>query len=63
MNPILADIYSKVIPSAPFVIAAYVLVWAVLLIYVIKVVRGLKKTEEQIAVLEEAVRASRPPQG
>jgi len=63
MNPILADIYSTVIPSAPFVIAAYVLVWAVLLIYVIKVVRGLKKTEEQIAVLEEAVRASRPPQG
>ena len=63
MNPILADIYSTVIPSAPFVIAAYVLVWAVLLIYVIKVVRDLKKTEEQIAVLEEAVRASRPPQG
>ena len=63
MNPILADIYSTVIPSAPFVIAAYVLVWAVLLIYVIKVVRGMKKTEEQIAVLEEAVRASRPPQG
>ncbi|MBQ6390930.1 MAG: hypothetical protein IJH88_04830 [Eggerthellaceae bacterium] len=63
MNPILADIYSTVIPSALFVIAAYVLVWAVLLIYVIKVVRGLKKTEEQIAVLEEAVRASRPPQG
>lgn len=63
MNPILADIYSTVIPSAPFVIAAYVLVWAVLLIYVIKVVRGLKKTEEQMAVLEEAVRASRPPQG
>ena len=63
MNPILADIYSTVIPSAPFVIAAYVLVWAVLLIYVIKVVRGLKKTEEQIAVLEEAVRASRPLQG
>ena len=63
MNPILADIYSTVIPSAPFVIAAYVLVWAVLLIYVIKVVKGLKKTEEQMAVLEEAVRASRPPQG
>ena len=33
------------------------------LIYVIKVVRGLKKTEEQMAVLEEAVRASREPQG
>ena len=57
MNPILADIYSTVIPSAPFVIAAYALVWAALLVYVIKVVAGLKKTEAQMAVLEEAVRA------
>ena len=55
MNPILADIYSTVIPSAPFVIAAYALVWLVLLVYVIVVVRGLKKTEAQIALLEEEV--------
>ena len=56
MNPILADIYSTVIPSAPYLIAAYALVWAALLVYVIIVVRGLKKTEAQMAVLEEAVR-------
>ena len=55
MNPILADMYSTVIPSAPFLIAAYVLVWVALLIYVIMVVRGLKKTEAQVAVLEEAL--------
>ena len=55
MNPILSDIYSTVIPSAPFVIAAYALVWLVLLGYVIVVVRGLKKTEAQIALLEEGV--------
>ena len=55
MNPILSDIYSTVIPSAPFVIAAYVLVWLALLVYVIVVVRGLKKTEAQIALLEEEV--------
>ena len=62
MNPILADIYSTVIPSAPFIIAAYAIMWAVLLIYVIMVVRGLKKTEAQMAVLEEAIRskANRP---
>ena len=30
MNPILADIYSTVIPSAPFVIAAYAIVWVAL---------------------------------
>ena len=57
MNPILSDIYSTVIPSAPFIIAAYAIVWAVLLIYVIMTVRGLKKTEAQMALLEEAVKA------
>ncbi len=56
MNPILADIYSTVIPSAPFVIAAYAIVWAALLVYVIMTVRGLKKTEDQMALLEEAVK-------
>ena len=57
MNPILADIYATVIPSAPFVIAAYAIVWLALLVYVIKIVSGLKKTEAQMAVLEEAIRA------
>ena len=57
MNPILADMYSTVIPSMPFLIAAYALVWVVLLVYVIMVVRGLKKTEAQMAVLEEALAA------
>ena len=55
MNPILADIYSTVIPSAPFIIAAYAIVWLALLVYVAIVVRGLKKTEAQMAVLEEAL--------
>ena len=39
----------------PFIIAAYALMWAVLLIYVLVSISGLKKTEKQIAVLEEAV--------
>lgn len=56
MNPILADIYSTVIPSAPFVIAAYAIVWVALLVYVIMTVRGLKKTEAQMALLEEAMK-------
>ena len=55
MNPVLADIYSTVIPSMPFIIAAYALMWAVLLIYVLVYISELKKTEQQIAVLEEAV--------
>ena len=56
MNPILADIYSTVLPSAPFIIAAYALVWVVLLIYIVFVVKGLKKTERQMDALEEAIR-------
>lgn len=55
MNPILADIYSTVIPSAPFIIAAYAILWVVLLIYIVVVVRGLKKTEAQVALLEKQV--------
>ena len=55
MNPIISDIYSTVLPSAPFIIAAYAIVWLALLVYVIIVVRGLKKTEAQMAVLEEAL--------
>ena len=55
MNPILADIYSTVIPSAPFLIAAYAIVWLALLVYVAFVVRGLKATEAQMAALEEAL--------
>lgn len=55
MNPILADMYSTVIPAAPFLIAAYALVWVALLVYVLIIVHGLKKTEAQIAALEEKV--------
>ena len=55
MNPILSDIYSTVLPSAPFIIGAYAIVWAALLIYVLITMRGLKKTEAQMAVLEETV--------
>lgn len=55
MNPILVDMYSTVIPAAPFLIAAYVLVWIVLLVYVIMVVRGLRKAEAQLALLEETL--------
>ena len=55
MNPILSDIYSTVIPSAPYIIAAYAIVWLALLVYVVITVRGLKKTEAQIALLEKAL--------
>lgn len=55
MNPVLADIYSTILPSAPFVIAAYALLWVALLAFVLVVMRGIKKSEAQVAVLEEAL--------
>ncbi len=55
MNPVLADIYSTILPSAPFVIAAYALLWVALLVFVFMIMRGIKKNEAQVAVLEEAL--------
>ena len=55
MNPLLSEIYSTILPSAPYIIAAYALIWFALLVFVFVSHRSLKKTEEQIAVLEEAV--------
>ena len=55
MNAVLIEIYSTVIPSAPYIIAAYALIWAALLVYVAIIARGNKKAEAQLALLEEAV--------
>jgi len=53
MDPILQEIYSTVLGAAPYVVAAYGLMWLVLLVYVLVVVSGLKKTERRVAALEE----------
>jgi len=55
MDPILAEIYSTVLTAAPFVIAAYALMWFVLLAYLLITMLGIKKTERQMAALEEAL--------
>lgn len=55
MNPVLADIYSTILPSVPFVIAAYALLWVALLVFVFMIMRGIKKSEAQVVVLEEAL--------
>lgn len=55
MNPVLEEIYSTILPSAPYLIAAYALIWVALLVYVLMIMRGTKRAEKQIALLEEAV--------
>ena len=42
-------------PSAPYIIAAYALLWVALLVYVLMVFRGTKKATAQLTLLEEAV--------
>ncbi|KXB48286.1 hypothetical protein HMPREF3190_01665 [Umbribacter vaginalis] len=56
MNPILQDIYSTIIPSAPFIIAAYALFWVVLLVYVIKLARTTQKLSRDIDTLEALIK-------
>ena len=55
MNPVLVEIYSTIVPSMPFIIGAYVLMWLAILVYVLIIMFGFKKAEKQMAVLEEAV--------
>ena len=55
MNEILNSVYGAVLPSAPYVIAAYALIWIALFVFVAIVVRGFKKNESDIALLEERV--------
>lgn len=55
MNPILEEIYSTIIPSAPYIIAAYALVWLALLIYLFMIMRGTKKAQAEMKLLEEAL--------
>ncbi|HIT52100.1 MAG TPA: heme exporter protein CcmD [Candidatus Aveggerthella excrementigallinarum] len=55
MNPVLEEIYSTIIPSAPFVIGAYALVFLVLFAYVAFVLTKLKGVERKMDALEERV--------
>lgn len=57
MDPVLEEIYSTIIPSAPYIIAAYALVWLVLLIYVLVIRRNVKRAEARIALLEDELAA------
>jgi hypothetical protein len=49
-----------VLTAAPYVIGAYALMWLVLLAYVLITVLGLKKTERQLAALEESLDIGQP---
>jgi len=53
MNALMQEIFSTVIPSAPYLIAAYVLVLVVLFVFVGITLKRVKKAEKQLQLLEE----------
>ena len=55
MDPVLADVYSTALTSAPFVIAAYALIWVILLVFVVMMIAKSRKTDEYIDALRDAV--------
>ncbi|HEY5506870.1 MAG TPA: hypothetical protein VIK83_05190 [Coriobacteriia bacterium] len=55
MDPVLAQIYQLVVPSLPYVIGAYGILWLGLMIYVGVTLSRLGKLEKQLALVEDAL--------
>ncbi|MEF9925538.1 MAG: CcmD family protein [Raoultibacter sp.] len=55
MNAVLAEIYSTILPAAPYVIGAYALIWLALFVYVFFIMRKVHRAEAHMAILEEAI--------
>jgi CcmD family protein len=55
MDPVLQQIYQLVVPQLPYVIAAYAVLWAGLMVYVSMVLLRLGRLERQLALVEETV--------
>lgn len=49
-----AELYKLVLADAPYVIGAYAVLWAALVVYITMVLRRLMRLEKEIVVLEEA---------
>lgn len=55
MDGTLGQIYSLVLPQAPYVIAAYGILWIALVAYVAFVFKRLGGIEKQLVVVEEVL--------
>jgi len=55
MDPVLQEIYKTVLGAAPYVLAAYTLLWVGMFGYVAFVMTRMTRLEQQIGVLEEAM--------
>lgn len=61
MNSVLQEIYATILPSAPFIIAAYALVWVALFVYIVFAVRRFKGVEAQLALVERSLTEEKKP--
>ena len=55
MDPVLKEIYSTVLGAAPYVIAAYALLWVGLFGYIVLTFRRVSRVERELAIVEEAM--------
>lgn len=55
MDPILSEVYSTVLPAAPFVLAAYVGILLALFAFVLSLWRKSKRTDADIEALRRAI--------
>lgn len=55
MDPILSEVYSTVLPAAPYVLAAYVGILLTLFVFVFSLWRKSKRTEADIDALKRAL--------
>lgn len=55
MDPILSEVYSAILDAVPYVIIAYVGIWAVLAIYLFALGRRAKRISSDIEALSEAL--------
>lgn len=56
MDPILSEVYSTVLPAAPYVLAAYVGILLTLFAFVFSLWRKSKRTEADIDALKRALK-------
>ena len=55
MDPVLAQIYQLVVPSLPYVIGAYGILWLGLMVYVGVTLSRVGRLEKQLALVEDAL--------
>jgi CcmD family protein len=49
------EIYTLILHDAPYVIAAYAILWVALIVYVTLVLRRIMRLEKEVVVVEDAV--------